>query len=45
MSENYTLYTEKMAKLRAARLASRPLRHQLEELLQIVLECEAAWIS
>lgn len=45
MSENYTLYAKKMAELRAARIANRPLRHQLEELLQFVLECEAAWVS
>ena len=43
MSENYKLYAQKMAALRAARLASRPLRRQLEELLEFVRECEAAW--
>lgn len=44
MSDNYRLYTVKMANLRAARRASAPLRLQLIELLQFVLECEAAWI-
>jgi hypothetical protein len=42
MSENYRLDAEKMAELRAARLASRPLRRQLEELLEFVRQCEAA---
>lgn len=43
MSENYRLYAQKMAELRAARLASRPLRCQLEELMDFVRKCEAAW--
>jgi hypothetical protein len=43
MSENYKLYAEKMAAMRAARRADRPLRHQLEELFQFIRLCEAAW--
>jgi hypothetical protein len=43
MSENYRLYAQKMAQKRLCRLAGRPLRQQLEELLQFVLECEARW--
>jgi hypothetical protein len=43
MSENYKLYVQKMAELRAARQAGRPLRRQLEELLELVRQCEAAW--
>lgn len=43
MSDNYTLYVQKMADLRAAREANRPLHHQLEALFQVVRECEARW--
>jgi hypothetical protein len=43
MSENYKLYAQKMAELKAARLAARPMRRQLEELLEFVRQCEAAW--
>jgi hypothetical protein len=43
MSENYRLYAQKMAELRAAGLANRPLRRQLEELFEFVRQCEAAW--
>jgi len=45
MSENYKLYAQKMAALRATRLANRPRRRQLEELLEFVRKCEAAWPS
>jgi hypothetical protein len=45
MSENYKLYALKMAELRAAREAKRPLRRQLDELLEFVRQCEAAWRS
>ena len=45
MSENYRFYTKKMAEQRAAREAARPLFHQLVELLQFVLECEADWVD
>jgi hypothetical protein len=45
MSENYKLYAQKMAELRAARLSNRPLRRQLEELLDFVRQCEASWPS
>lgn len=43
MSENYRFYFKKMAELRAARIASGPLRSQLVELLGFVRECEARW--
>ena len=45
MSENYRHYVRKMAELRAAREANRPLYLQLIELLQFVLECEASWLD
>jgi hypothetical protein len=43
MSENYKFYVKKVAEVRAARTADGPLRHQLEELLQVVRKCEAIW--
>lgn len=43
MSDNYRLYTSKMAEQRAARSVSRTLCLQLIELLQFALECEANW--
>jgi hypothetical protein len=43
MSDNYTLYAQKMAELRAAREANRPLSSQLEALFQLIRECEARW--
>ncbi|HEV2217621.1 MAG TPA: hypothetical protein VGV88_08615 [Candidatus Dormibacteraeota bacterium] len=43
MSDNYHEYARKMAEIRAARDANRPLHLQLLELLLFVLECEAAW--
>jgi hypothetical protein len=43
MSDNYTLYVQKMAELRAARDANRPLHRQIEALFQVVRECEARW--
>jgi hypothetical protein len=43
MSDNYTMYAQKMAELRAAREASRPLGSQLETLFQVIRECEARW--
>lgn len=45
MSENYKLYAEKQAESRAARLASGPLRQQLEDILQFVRKCEFAWVG
>jgi len=45
VSENYHLYTRKMAERRAAREANHPLYRQLIELLQFVLECEASWLD
>ena len=43
MSGDYRFYVKKMAALRAAHLASGPLRSQVEELLGFVRECEARW--
>jgi hypothetical protein len=43
MSDNYTLYAQKMAELRAIREANRPLHRQLEALFQVIRECEARW--
>ena len=43
MSENYRFYVQKMAEARTARGASRPLRHQMQELLEVVRDCEARW--
>ena len=45
MSDNYHHYVRKMAEVRAAREANQPLFFQLIELLQFVLECEAAWLD
>jgi hypothetical protein len=43
MSENYTLYVQKMADLRASREANRPLHREVEALFQLIRECEARW--
>ncbi len=43
MSDNYHLYVQKMEELRVAREADRPLHSQIEEILQVVRECEARW--
>ena len=43
MSENYKWYIEKVAEVREARIANRPLRHELEELFEVVRKCEAMW--
>ena len=43
MSDNYTLYAQKMAELRAAREASRSLPSQLEALFHVIRRCEARW--
>lgn len=45
VSENYLLYGRKIASMRAAREVISPLHRQLIELLQFVLECEAAWLD
>ena len=45
MSDNYHEYVRRMAQVRAAREENRPLYLQLIELLQFVLECEAAWLD
>jgi hypothetical protein len=45
MSDNYHEYVRKMAAIRAKRETNRPLCLQLIELLQFVLECEAAWLD
>ena len=43
MSDNWSLYTKKMAELRVARTLNRPLQGQFEELVRFVHECEARW--
>jgi hypothetical protein len=43
MSDNYQHYADKMAELRATREATRPLRHEVEALFEVVRECEARW--
>lgn len=43
MSENYRFYVQKSAEARTAREANRPLSHQMQELLQVVRQCEARW--
>ncbi|MFI4978341.1 MAG: hypothetical protein ACHQC8_06700 [Solirubrobacterales bacterium] len=41
MSDNYRLHPQKMAELCAAREVNRPLRRQMQALLEVVRECEA----
>jgi hypothetical protein len=43
MSDNYRHYPQKMAELRETREANRPLRRQVEELFEVVRDCEARW--
>jgi hypothetical protein len=44
MSDNYRFYAQKVSEQRAARRSAEPsLRHQLEELLDVVVRCEAIW--
>ena len=43
MSDNYRWYVQKMVELRVTREINRPLSHELEEILQVVRECEARW--
>jgi hypothetical protein len=43
MSDNYRLYAKKISEQRARRLSDGPLRSQLEEILETVRQCEAAW--
>ena len=43
MSENARFYARKMQQLRVARFAYRPLSKQLEDLLDVVRDCEARW--
>jgi hypothetical protein len=45
MSDNYHDYMRKMAQVRMERDENRALLGQLIELLQFVLECEAAWLD
>jgi hypothetical protein len=45
MSDNYHNYVRKMAQVRTERDENRALLGQLIELLQFVLECEAAWLD
>lgn len=43
MSDNYRMYAQKRAELRASWEANRPLRVQLQALLEVVRDCEARW--
>jgi len=43
MSENARFYAQKMEQQRVARRVDRPLRPQLEEILEVVRDCEARW--
>jgi hypothetical protein len=44
MSNNYKLYTQKVAEMRATRRSTpHPLRAQLDELLAVVQRCEHLW--
>lgn len=43
MSENYRLYVQKMAEIQVTRPLKHPLRQQLEEILDVVRDCEARW--
>ncbi len=43
MSDNYRLYVQKMVELQVTRVINRPLRREMEEILQVVRECEARW--
>ncbi len=45
MSDNYRFYAKKMAEQLAARQAASTLYRQLMELMQFVLQCEAAWVD
>lgn len=43
MSENTRFYAQKIEAQRSARTTDRPLREQLEEILEAVRDCEARW--
>jgi hypothetical protein len=44
MSHNYRWYVQKMVEQRVTReIKVRPLGRELEEILQVVRECEARW--
>jgi hypothetical protein len=43
MSTNFRFYATKMAEQQKARVRSRPLQGQLEELMRFVHECETRW--
>ena len=43
MSENYRMYAQKRAELRASWGANGPLRMQVLALLEVVRDCEARW--
>jgi hypothetical protein len=42
MSSNYQRYPAMMQEVKRRRVANRPLRGQLEELLDVVRRCEAS---
>jgi hypothetical protein len=43
MSENARFYQQKMAALRLSRRRNHPLRYQLREIFDVVVECERRW--
>lgn len=43
MSENARFYQQKMAALRISRRLDHPLRYQLREIFDVVVECERRW--
>jgi len=43
MSENARFYAQKMDQQRVGRGMDRALRTQLEEILEVVRDCEARW--
>ena len=43
MSDNSRFYLQKTEELRATRQVKHPLRAELEEILDVVLQCEEMW--
>jgi len=43
MSENVRFYQQKMAAQRVRRYVNRPLRYQLREIFDVVVDCERRW--
>jgi len=43
MSGNVRFYQQKMAAQRVRRYVNRPLRYQLREIFDVVVDCERRW--